>query len=223
MSTRPAMVVLDVNETLSDLAPLSDRFGEVGLPGSLAATWFAGLLRDGFALTVAGTAAPFADVAAESLRVLLARQPADRAEDDAVDHVMAGIAALGVHPDVPEGLRALRGLGIRLVTLSNGSAEVADRLLTRAGVRDQVERLLGVEEAGVWKPAAAAYAHALRACEVAAEDAMLVAVHPWDIDGARRAGLSAAWVDRRGGRYPTYFTPPDLVVESLTELAERLR
>ena len=52
---------------------------------------------------------------------------------------------------------------------------------------------------------------------------MLVAVHPWDIDGAARAGLSTAWIDRTAGPYPAYFRTPDLAPPSLVELAEQLR
>ena len=41
VSTRPAVVVFDVNETLSDLRPMAERFAAVGAPPGLAATWFA--------------------------------------------------------------------------------------------------------------------------------------------------------------------------------------
>ncbi len=64
--------------------------------------------------------------------------------------------------------------------MSNGSASVAEQLLDGAGIGDKFERLLSVEEAGVWKPAAGAYAYALAECDVDPMDAMLVAVHPWD-------------------------------------------
>lgn len=64
---------------------------------------------------------------------------------------------------------------------------------------------------------------AMAACEVEPVDAMLVAVHPWDADGAHRAGLSAAWINRGGGRYPDYFLPADLEAASLLHLADRLR
>jgi 2-haloacid dehalogenase len=80
-----------------------------------------------------------------------------------------------------------------------------------------------VEEAGIWKPASGAYNYALEQCGVNPVDAMLVAVHPWDVDGSVRAGLGAAWVNRSGGLYPAYFRSPDLVVESITALADRLR
>ena len=220
---RPGLVLFDVNETLSDMAPLAGRFEEVGAPAGLATTWFADLLRDGFARTVSGASESFAALGAEALRVRLQGQPLDRPLDAAVDHVMQGFSALGVHPDVPEGIRALSDLGIRLVTLSNGSATVADTLLQGAGLRDRFERLLSVEDAGVWKPAGGAYAYALAECGVEPVDALLVAVHPWDTDGAKRAGLAAGWVNRSGARYPAYFTAPDLEVASLTGLAHALR
>ncbi len=51
---------------------------------------------------------------------------------------------------------------------------------------------------------------------------MLVAVHPWDTDGAARAGLGSVWVDRGDATYPGYFRPPDLTADSLTDLAHKL-
>ena len=135
---------------------------------------------------------------------------------------MNAFLSLDVHPDVRDGLAALRALGIRLVTLSNGSTAVADQLLASAGLRDHLESLLSVEQAGIWKPAAAAYQYALSVCGVEAEQAMLVAVHPWDVDGARAAGLRSCWVNRTGGPYPGYFEPAELEVDSLVTLAERL-
>jgi hypothetical protein len=68
---RPRLIIFDVNETLSDMSPIAARFGEVGLPEHLAATWFAALLRDGFALTVDGAKPSFADLASDGLRTLL--------------------------------------------------------------------------------------------------------------------------------------------------------
>lgn len=220
---RPALLVFDVNETLSDMAPMAGRFEDVGAPAHLAKTWFAGLLRDGFALTAVQASDSFARIASEQLRGVLHGLPLNRDLGEAVEHVMEGFAGLGVHADVASGVRALGDLGIRLVTLSNGSASVAEGLFERAGIRDQFERLLTVEDAGIWKPAAGAYAYALEQCGVDPMDAMLVAVHPWDIDGASRAGLATVWLDRTGGPYPQYFRAADLTVDSLTDLAARLR
>ena len=108
------------------------------------------------------------------------------------------------------------------MTLSNGSASVAEALFDRAGIRSHFEALLSVEDAGLWKPAAGAYAYALERSGVDPMDAMLVAVHPWDIDGAARAGLATAWINRAGDPYPEYFRAPDLSPRSLAELADQL-
>ena len=222
--SRPAVVVLDVNETLSDLSPLEDAFEGVGLGRSEVEPWFAGVLRDGFALTSVGVNPAFADIASEALGVRLAARGTNVADvESGVRRVMDTFTSLPVHADVVPGLRALREVGVRLVTLSNGSTGVADGLLERAGLRDAFERLLSVEDAPAWKPHPASYAHALGSCGVAASDAMLVAVHPWDVDGAARAGLRSAWVNRRGARYPSYFTAPDVEVPDLVALADALR
>ena len=219
MVKRPSVIVFDVNETLSDLAPMADRFADVGAPRSLAPTWFASVLRDGFALAVHGEQQPFAELARAALRTLLPAAELDRGLEDAVAHVLGGFSELPVHPDVPDGVRALSDAGLRLVTLSNGAVSVAEGLLERAGVRDRFELLLTVEDAGVWKPAAPAYAYAAQRCGVPASELLLVAVHPWDLDGAARAGLSTAWVDRSGTAYPGVFAPPTHTVRALPELA----
>lgn len=218
----PTVVVFDVNETLSDLAPMTDRFADVGLPPHLAPTWFASVLRDGFALATTGGQARFATIADGVLRTLLAAHAPDREPQDAVGHVLQGFSALAVHPDVPAGVRALSSAGLRLVTLSNGATSVAEGLLDRAGLRSDVERLLSVEDAGAWKPATAAYEHAARECGVPLQEMMLVAVHPWDLHGAAHAGMQTAWVDRSRSPYPSYFAPPTLTVSGIDDLARRL-
>ncbi len=101
-------------------------------------------------------------IAAESLMVVLHGLPLKQGAADAVSYIMDGFAGLPVHADVPDGIGALSGLGIRLLTLSNGAATVAEALLDRSGIREHFERLLTVEDAGRWKPAPEAYAYALQ-------------------------------------------------------------
>ena len=164
--TAATVVVFDVNETLSDMTPMAGRFAEVGLPPHLAPTWFASVLRDGFALAATGTQASFASIAEGVLRCLLASTAPAGDADDAVAHVLSGFTSLPLHPDVVPGVAALVGAGLRLVTLSNGAAWVAEALLTGAGIRTSFERLLSVEDAELWKPAAPSYAYAARRCAV---------------------------------------------------------
>ncbi len=139
MATSPSVIVFDVNETLSDMSPRAQRFEDIGALAQLAKLWFATLLRDGFALNAAGASRPFADLVSEALRTVLHGVDLDRDIDAAVDHVMSGFTDLAVHPDVPDGIRALRASGRRLVTLTNGSTRVSEELLGDAGIRDQFE------------------------------------------------------------------------------------
>lgn len=223
MTNVPAIIVFDVNETLSDMAPMASRFTEIGAPAEMAQLWFAALLRDGFALAAAGDNAGFREIGAGVLRGLLVRWPLLMDLDQAVAHVMHGLGRLGLHPDVREGILALAAGGHRLVTLSNGSSGLAERLFTEAGIRGSFEYLLTVEDTGAWKPARAAYNYASSVCGAEPGGMCLVAVHPWDIHGASRAGLLTVWLNRSQETYPSYFCAPDLVIADLRDLAAALK
>ena len=67
--------------------------------------------------------------------------------DQAVEHIMEGMGALALHPDVREGIIGLESNGYRLLTLSNGSSRLAQKLFTDAGIGGSFERLLTVEDA----------------------------------------------------------------------------
>jgi 2-haloacid dehalogenase len=217
------LCVLDVNETLSDLTALAPRLVEVGLPATDLEPWFAGVLRDGFALTLLGRRPVFADIAAAGLRARLAA--ASGADvDDAVAHVLAGFPELPLHADVAPGLRALHEQGIALVPLTNGATAMTERMFADADLLGLFAHRLSVQELGPWKPHPVPYAHALRTAGVSADRAVMVAVHPWDLAGAGAAGLRTAWIDRRGDSvWPDHFDPPDLRATGIDDLARQLR
>ncbi|MEX5234374.1 haloacid dehalogenase type II [Kocuria arenosa] len=219
---RPVLV-FDVNETLSDLGPLHHAFEELGAPGELAATWFASVLREGFALAVHGEAQPFSVLGQEVARALFTLHPPTGGVEHAVAHVLDAVQQLPVHADVPDGVRSLAEAGFRLTALTNGSAATADGLLERAGVRQHFEQVCSVEDAPCWKPASEAYTWASGAWGVPLEQMLMIAVHPWDLHGAARAGMRTAWIDRYGSPYPQYARTPDIRVSGVRELAARLK
>ncbi|WIG18115.1 HAD family hydrolase [Kocuria rosea] len=143
---RPVLV-FDVNETLSDMRPLRHAFEEVGVPGELAATWFASVLREGFALAVHGEAQPFSVLGQETARTLFTLHPPAGDVEDAVARVLDAVQRLPLHADVPDGVRSLADAGFRLTALTNGSAATAEGLLERAGVRQHFEQVCSVEDA----------------------------------------------------------------------------
>jgi 2-haloacid dehalogenase len=219
----PALVVLDVNETLSDLAPLRRRCRAVGAPPGALDLWFAGVLRDGIALTAVGGFATFAEIGRALLVDMFRRESSVEADPgEAADDVLRVFANLQVHPDVPPGVHRLRAAGVRLATLTNGSAALTDLLLTRAGLREEFEFVLDVEAVRRWKPAPEPYLHAVAAAGVSPREAALIAVHPWDVDGARRAGLIGAFLARGSHHYPGYLPPPRVQADSLPEVAGAL-
>jgi 2-haloacid dehalogenase len=221
MASSIEVLVFDVNETLSDMASMGERFAEVGARPELARLWFATLLRDGFALAASGDAARFGDIGSAVLAALFrAEGVADPAAT--ATRLASAVAELPLHTDVVVGIQALHRAGHRLVTLSNGSAQVAEQLFGAAGIRGEFERLLTVEDAPAWKPHPAAYRYAAEQCGTREQEMLLVAVHPWDIHGAARAGLRTAWVTRTQASYPSYYARPDLTVDSLTDLAPAL-
>jgi 2-haloacid dehalogenase len=109
---------------------------------------------------------------------------------------------------VEPALQALRRAGVRVVTLSVGSADLNRRQLDAAGLGDLVERTLSADAVRRWKPAREPYRSAAEACGVPIGSMALVAVHAWDIHGATRAGMRAAWVSRLEKSYSEAFTRP---------------
>jgi len=223
MSARPTVVAFDVNETLSDMEPLRARFVDIGAPEHLLEPWFAATLRDGIALAAAGAFADFSDVAADTLRTALSSVDDLRRDlEDAVAFVLAGFSELDVHTDVPEGVWRLHQAGVRLVTLTNGSVAMSEAMLDRAGVLDRFERRMSVGEVRRWKPAAEPYLYAAAQCGVSVEQMALIAVHPWDTDGAKRAGFITGWLNRKGQPYPQCFREPDVTGPHLPAVADAL-
>ncbi len=217
------VVVFDVNETLSDMEPLRRRFTDAGAPAGLLGTWFASTLRDGFALAAAESSAPLPQVAAGAMRSLLSLEPhLTMPVEDVVTSVLSGFSTLVLHPDVADGMRALAAAGVRMITLTNGSAAMAEKLFDRAGVSGLVEQRLSVDDAGRWKPHPRSYQYAAEQCGVALEQMCLVAVHPWDTEGAKRAGMRSAWIDRNGAPYPEAFLPPDVAGPDLSSVARAI-
>lgn len=126
-------------------------------------------------------------------------------------------------PDVRPGLEALRS---RCVTaaLSNGHVRLLVDLARHGDLR--FDCLLSAELARAYKPSPQVYRSAAQLLGVQPAELMMVAAHPWDLEGARTAGLRTAFVDR-----PLEYGPgsaarsdpaADESVADLLELAERL-
>jgi len=208
--------VFDVNETMLDLSPLDAVFAKhTGAPG-LRTAWFDLLIRAALTTTAAGAYRDFARLGADCARAV-AQRHGTTLDDGAIAELAAAMRTLPAHPDTPPALAALRGRGHRLVALANSPQAVVDAQLAHAGLAPMFDAVYSVERAGMLKPAPVAYQMALRAENVAANQAVMVAAHDWDIAGAQAAGLRTVFV-ARGGRAPLPGWPaPDRDAADLVE------
>lgn len=215
---RPSVVLFDVFETCLQLDGLRPRFEALGRPGHELELFFARLLHHGMALTLAGHAPPFAEVAADMLR----RTCGVNLTDAQVRSVLDGFLELPVHPDVEPAFRALRDAGVPAYAFTHGSATVARAALERAGVVNLLLGVLSAEELSSFKPLPVVYRWACKQIGTAPEATALVAVHSWDTHGAMRAGLLAGFCTRWEGGLPSTVDEPHVVAPTLDGVVNRL-
>lgn len=218
MATQPKVIAFDVIETMFPLEPVRQRLIDANQPGHVLEVWFARLLRDAFALVASGGYRPFGEIAASALRSTVGSS----LDGDAVRSVLGGFAELDPHPDVEPAVRMAREAGIRMVTLTNGSAANTATLLGRAGIDGDIEQVLSVDDVRRWKPAADIYRHAATSTGVQPDEVALVAAHAWDTHGAHEAGLTTGWVARLEDEYPAVFAQPDVTGADLVEVVGKL-
>lgn len=126
-------------------------------------------------------------------------------------------------PDVRAGLEVLRQARV-VAALSNGNLALLVDLSRHGDLR--FDCLLSAELARKYKPEAEVYLTAARLLGLEPGEVMMVAAHPFDLKGARAAGLRTAFVDRPleygPGSPPREDPEADLSVKDLHELAARL-
>ena len=217
MVARPRAVAFDIVETTFSLESLRPRLAAQGIPGTSLETWFARILRDGFALAATDTYAPFRDIAAATLAEVGREHGRDLGKVS-LDAVLDGFAQLDPHPEAAEAFRILRSADVRVAALTNGAAETTEALFERAGLGSNVERVISVTEIRQWKPRRGLYLHAAEVLGVAPAELALVATHAWDVHGAKCAGLLTGFV-ARGQSFPATMAAPDIVGQSLVDVA----
>jgi 2-haloacid dehalogenase len=214
-------IVFDVNETLLDLGTLDPHFERVF--GDVAARhqWFAQVLQSALVATVTGTYADFGTIGAAALDMTVARRGTVLSSQDRAA-ILGGMLTLSPHPEVRESLERLRAAGLRLATLTNSTAHVAEQQLTHAGLFDFFEQVLSIEAVRRFKPAAETYRMAASELGVEMSEIRLVAAHDWDVTGALRAGCTAAFVARPGMVLGPLAERPDITGRDLREVADQI-
>lgn len=214
-------LVFDVNETLLDLAALDEPFRAAFGSADARREWFQQLLRSMLVSTITGPYVEFPKLGRAALDLVARRR--GRALDDAqAKTILSRVRELPAHPDVRPALERLRAAGLRLATLTNSTAEVAEAQLRSAGIRELFERVLSADSVKRLKPAREPYLMAAAELGVAVADVRLVAAHDWDVAGALAAGCAAAFVGRGGALPDPAFPTPDVAGPDLATVAEAI-
>jgi 2-haloacid dehalogenase len=138
------------------------------------------------------------------------------------DALIAQYNDLERFPDVEPGLERLKEAGHQMIIFSNGAPHMLQALMDAAELRPYFQGFVSVDEVKTYKPSPKTYRHAARRLERPIGEVRLVSSNPFDDIGAETAGMKSAWVDRSGGLFDTLGSPPEIVVGTLTELADAL-
>ncbi|KAB8346196.1 hypothetical protein FH972_023241 [Carpinus fangiana] len=111
-----------------------------------------------------------------------------------LDALAQAWGALDGWRDAAAGLDALRALGLRVSTLSNGSRAQLQGMAQHAALR--WSSIHSAEDFGSFKPDPRVYLGAAAAEGVAPEECAMVAAHLPDLEAAARVGLRAIYVER---------------------------
>lgn len=138
---------------------------------------------------------------------------------DEVRHLVGEIEKLKPFPEVPEALARLQSR-YKLVVLSNGDPDMLEA--AKAHHRIPFDRVISVAEANSFKPHVATYTKAAELAGVPVDHVLFVANHAFDCIGAKSAGMRTAFIDRRSRPFGITPHQPDILVRSMTDLADAI-
>jgi 2-haloacid dehalogenase len=209
--------------TLVDPADISRRL-ERYLPEQahrLAEVWRRKQLEYTFRLAAMERYQDFEQVTRKALDYALAtvgRELAPEQKDDLIERYND----LERFSDVEPGLERLKEAGHAMIVFSNGAPHMLEALMDSAELRPYFQGFVSVDEVKTYKPSPKTYRHAARRLGRPIGEVRLVSSNPFDDIGAQAAGMKSAWVDRSGGLFDTLGPTPEIVVGTLTELADAM-
>ena len=196
-------------------ARLEQLFPGKGAP--LAETWRTRQFEYTWLRRLGGRYADFRQVTEDALayaaRLHKVDLPPERRRE-----VMAGYAELKAWPDVPAGLAALKGAGLRLAFLSNMTPAMLDAAVRSAGLDGMFDASLSTDAIQTYKPDPRAYALALDALKLNRNEIAFVAFGGWDAAGAKWFGFPTFWCNRMMLPLEELNAMPDAIGANLNEL-----
>lgn len=221
MPKLPPLVLLDVNETLLDLAGLDPVFAETFGSAEWRTAWFQATLALAMKNTDAGEYHDFGFTGRQALEAL-AKERGQDVPADFAEKLSAATQTLPLHPDVPEGVARLKAGGYRVGVLANNPGAVVTAQLRHVGLFNSLNVVLSADNTRQLKPGQRAYEYALRETGAEAHETWMVAAHVWDIRGAMAAGLRGAYLSRQSAWPQSETIAPEVSAATLPEAAQAI-
>jgi 2-haloacid dehalogenase len=138
---------------------------------------------------------------------------------DEVRYLVGEIEKLKPFPEVPAALDRLHSK-YKLVVLSNGDPDMLET--AKQYHKIPFDRVISVAEANSFKPHVATYTKAAELLGLTLDQILFVANHAFDCIGAKSAGMRTAFIDRRSRPFGDTPHQPDILVPTMTDLAEAI-
>ena len=212
-------VLFDLNGTLLDPSGIARELGGEDEYGRIVEEAFDEALLHSMADTLSGEYRSIPEYlrAALERRLIVAGHGTDR-----LDAAVRKAGAMDPFPEAAEALDRLRSGGLELAVLTNSSTESAESSLNAAGLRARFSKVIGSETVRAFKPHPAVYRHGLDTVGSQPPEACMIAAHGWDVMGAKRVGMTTAWVSRKEGRLLATLPEPDVTGDDLVATADRI-
>ncbi len=204
-----------VREEISDVLGLTESFG-----ASVDELWRRKQLQYSYQSAQMGEYETFWEITSKALDYSLDFYSIDATSDE-TERLMKSYDSLDPFSDTLDALNSLSD-GYRLAVLSNGNPEMLERLAENTGIDGYVDDIISADEVSDFKPSPVVYENAADRLDRQIGNCRLVSSNAWDIAGASQAGMATAWVNRKTEPEERVGGEPDLVVESLSDLAEEL-
>jgi len=210
--------VVDMQSGLTEVAaPFLKRKGWGGDPNAFVTWWrrthFENSMIDAL---LHKEHTPYREIGQRAVAYVLERAGIAHTMDE-VRALVGAIETLRPFPEVPAALDRLR-TRYKLVVLSNGDPDMLEAAKRHHGIA--FDRVISVAEANSFKPHVATYTKAAALMGVRLDQVLFVANHAFDCIGAKAAGMQTAFIDRRQRPFGTTPHQPDILVRSMTELAD---
>ncbi len=210
--------VFDAYGTLFDVAsPVRRHSQALGERATLLAeTWRDKQLQYTWLRTLQERYADFEQVTAQALDFALERVGCD--DRGLREQLLQAYATPQAYPEVAAALQALRGRGVRMAILSNGTERWLRSAVAANALEGCFDEILSVDSLGVFKPHPAVYRLAEQALQLPAGAISFQSSNGWDAYSAQAYGMRAVWCNRSGQPAERLPATPVHMVRSLDEL-----